>query len=204
MSEAKRVVGLTGGIASGKSTVGKMFVELGVTVIDADQLAREVVEPGTEGLTQVVGHFGSDFLTPEGTLDRPKLGLRVFSDPSALKTLESIVHPLVAALFTRRCGEAKQLPTPYVIYENAILVETGLHRTLDKLIVVSAEHELQVARVMKRNKLTREQAEERIAAQFPLERKLEVADLVILNDNDRDALRGRVLDTHNKLISCLA
>lgn len=179
-----------------------MFTELGVVVIDADQLSREVVGIGTEGLTQVIDLFGTEFLTPEGFLDRPKLGLHVFSDPSALKALESIVHPLVASLFAVRCAEAQQLPTPYVIYENAILVETGLYHTLDKLIVVSADYELQVTRVMKRNKLTREQAEARLSAQYPLDQKLAVADLVILNDNDREALKDRVLNAHETLISC--
>jgi dephospho-CoA kinase len=197
----KRVVGLTGGIASGKSTVGKMLTELGVLVIDADQLSREVVEPGTKGLQSVVDVFGTEYLTPDGTLDRPKLGLMVFSDPTALSCLESIVHPLVADLFSQKCAKAQEYPTPYIVYENAILVETGLDKTMDKVIVVAAEPELQITRVMKRNKLTREQAEARISAQFSLQVKLDAADIVIINDNDREALRGRVLEAHQLLLS---
>lgn len=196
----KKIVGLTGGIASGKSTVGKLLTELGVLVIDADQLSREVVAPGTPGLQSLVGAFGSEYLTSEGALDRPKLGLMVFSDPTALSRLESIVHPLVAELFAQRCAEAQETPTPYIVYENAILVETGLYKTMDKVIVVAAEPELQITRVMKRNKLTREQAESRIAAQLPVKVKLEVADHIIINDNDREALRGRVLETHLSLL----
>jgi dephospho-CoA kinase len=196
----KRVVGLTGGIASGKSTVGKMLMELGVLVLDADQLSREVVEPGTQGLQSIVNVFGTEYLTPEGTLDRPKLGLLVFSDPTALSCLEEIVHPLVADLFAQKCSKAQEYPTPYIVYENAILVETGLDKQMDKVVVVSASLDLQLARVMKRNNLTLDQAQARLAAQLPLSVKLDAADIVIINDNDREALRERVLRAHQLLL----
>jgi dephospho-CoA kinase len=196
----KLVVGLTGGIASGKSTVGRIFSELGVTVIDADQLARDVVLIGTPGLREVVAAFGEGYLTADGTLDRPKLGRLVFADPEALLKLNSITHPRIRKLYEERIAAAQDSPTPYIVYESALLVELELYKSMDRVIVVSATPELQLTRVMKRNQLTECEARDRLASQLPLEKKIAVAHHVILNDNDRDALRRRTLEVHEGLM----
>ena len=196
----KRVIGLTGGIASGKSTVGKLFTGFGVTVIDADLLAREVVAPGTEGLRKVAAHFGAKVLAEDGTLDRRALGAVIFTDGGARQELDAILHPLIASLSAERIQAAQASPTPYVVYEAALLVELGLYKEHSKLVVVSADPELQVRRVMKRNALTESEARDRLASQFPLAKKLAVADYVIENDNDRDALLERTREVHEKLL----
>jgi dephospho-CoA kinase len=200
MREVKKVIGLTGGIASGKSTVGKLFKGFNVAVIDADLLAREVVKPGTEGLREVVAHFGDQVLAQDGTLDRVKLGARIFTDEAARKELDGILHPRIASLAEERIRAAQDTPTPYVVYEAALLVELGMYREFSKLVVVSADPELQVKRVMKRNGLTESEARDRLASQFPLAQKLAVADYVIKNDNNRDALLARTREVHEKLL----
>lgn len=196
----KPVIGLTGGIASGKSTVGRIFLELGVTVIDADQLARDVVSPGTAGLLEVVAVFGQEFLAEDGTLERPKLGRHIFGNAAARKQLDSLLHPRIRKLYEERVAAAQNTPTPYIVYESALLVELNLYKGLAKLIVVAASPELQLARVMKRNHLTEAEARDRLGSQFPLEKKVAVADYVITNDNDRDALRVRTLAVHEQLM----
>lgn len=196
----KKVFGLTGGIASGKSTVGTFFAKLGVLVLDADELARYVVRPGSLGLQEVVSTFGAEYLLEDGTLDRPKLASLVFSDPEALKKLNAITHPRIRALYEERVREAQTLDTPYVLYEAALLVELGLYKTLDGLVVVAAQPELQVRRVMKRNQLDESAALARVASQSPLAAKLEVADVVILNDDNRAALEIRTREAHTVLL----
>jgi dephospho-CoA kinase len=189
------VVGLTGGIASGKSTVANMFSELGVPVVDADQVAREVVAPGSEGLEAVVAEFGAEVLGADGALDRKKLGALVFSDSARRRALEAITHPRIA----QRSGELLARATehaPYALYEAALLVEKGLHRSLAALVVVAAPPELQVARVRARDGLSEEEARARIATQLPLAEKAEVADHVIWNEGDLVALKARVQDVH--------
>jgi len=197
----KHVIGLTGGIASGKSTVGKLFTGFNVTVIDADLLAREVVKPGTEGLREVAAHFGDQVLAQDGTLDRGKLGAHIFTDDAARKELDAILHPRIARLAKERIEAAQDTSTPYVVYEAALLVELGTYREFSKLVVVSADPELQVRRVMKRNGLTESEARDRLASQFPLAQKLAVADYVIKNDNNRDALLARTREVHEKILA---
>ena len=197
----KPVIGLTGGIASGKSTVGKFFVELGVTVIDADRLARDVVCPGTDGLQEVVSLFGREFLAEDGTLDRPMLGRRIFGDAAARKQLDALLHPRIRNLYEERVAAAQDTSTPYVVYESALLVELERYKSLAKLIVVAASPELQMTRVMKRHQLTEAEARDRLGSQLPLEKKVAVADYVIINDNDRDALRVRTLAVHEQIKS---
>lgn len=196
----KKVFGLTGGIASGKSTVGKEFAKLGVLVMDADQLARDVVAPGTDGLKAIQEAFGSQYLHADGLLDRTKLGELVFSDPAARSKLNEITHPRIRALFERRVVEAQDLSTPYILYEAALLVELGLYKTLDGLVVVSTSPDLQIKRVMKRNSIDETAARARLASQYPLEQKLAVANVVILNDDDREALALRTRQAHEALL----
>jgi len=195
----KHVIGLTGGIASGKSTVGRLFSGFGAAVIDADLLAREVVQPGTDGLRAVAAHFGGVLLS-DGSLDRKKLGSIIFSDASARKELDAILHPRIACLSAERIRAAQDSLAPYVVYEAALLVELGTYKAHSKLVVVAADPELQVRSVMKRNGLTESEARDRLASQYPLEKKLAVADYVIRNDNDRDALMQRTLEVHEKIL----
>lgn len=197
----KKVIGLTGGIASGKSTVGKMFSELGVTVIDADQLSREVTAPGGAGNAAIIAKFGSEYAQEDGSLNRVKLGALVFGDPKAMVELNAISHPLIAKLSAERIEAAKEGPTPYVIYDAALHVELGTYKSMDKLVVVATSVDLQTSRLMKRNKLTESEARDRLAAQYPLPRKLAVADYVLYNDNDKEALYKRVLRIHEELLS---
>jgi dephospho-CoA kinase len=194
------VVGLTGGIASGKSTVARAFIERGIPVIDADQLAREVVAPGSAGLAAIVQTFGEEVLLPDGSLDRKRLGARVFADRALLPQLNAIVHPLVARLSAERIAAIDEGTVPYAIYEAPLIVETGLHRSMRALIVVALEVSLQIERVMKRDGLDLAEAENRIKAQAPLSKKLEAADYVIDNDQDLSTLFQRVDEVHQHLL----
>jgi dephospho-CoA kinase len=196
----KHTIGLTGGIASGKSTVGKILMGFGVTVIDADQLSREVVAPGTAGLGAILAEFGEEYQAEDGGLDRKKLGGLVFKQPRAMERLNAIMHPRISRLADERIRAAKDTSTPYVVYEAAILVELGTYKNMSKLIVVAADAELQVRRVMVRNQLTEAEARDRLAAQYPLEKKLAVASYVIHNDDDRDALVERTRQVHEKIL----
>lgn len=185
-------VGLTGGIASGKSTVSAMLAELGAVVIDADALAREVVEKGTPGLDAVVAEFGPTLLTPEGDLDRAAMGSLVFGDASARKRLEAIVHPLV---FERMVAlEEAADDDDLLVHDIPLLAEGGRADTFDAVIVVDCPPELQVARMMADRGWTREDAESRIAAQATREDRLAIATHVIDNTGTIDELRDRVVE----------
>lgn len=197
------VVGLTGGIASGKSTVARAFAQRGIPVIDADQLAREVVAPGSQGLAAIAREFGEDVLLPDGTLDRKELGARVFADPALRLKLNAITHPLVAQLGARRMAEIAEGSTPYAIYEAPLIVENGLHHGFLALIVVAIAPELQIERVMQRDGLDREAAEARLRAQAPLERKLAAATYVIDNGKALSDLLPQVDAVHAKVLARL-
>lgn len=184
-------VGLTGGIASGKSTVSAMLAELGAVIIDADALAREVVEKGTAGLDAVVAEFGPTLLTPEGDLDRAAMGSLVFGDEVARKRLEAIVHPLV---FERMVAlEEAAADDDLVVHDIPLLAESGRADTFDAVIVVDCPPELQIARMMGDRGWTREDAESRIAAQASREDRLAIATHVIDNTGTVDELRDRVV-----------
>lgn len=200
----KPVVGLTGGIACGKTTVAKMFGDLGIPVIDADELAREVVEPGTPGLRQIVDEFGNRVLDDNGRLDRKKIADLVFNDAKARETLNAIMHPLIGAAGAERVMEYESHPAPYVLYEAALLVETGTYKAFYALIVVSAEESSQRLRLIARDGYTVAEANARIASQLPLARKVAVADYVVTNNGDLDATARQVSDVHAKLIAKLA
>ena len=183
-------VGLTGGIASGKSTVSAILVELGAVLIDADALARGVVAKGTPGLDAVVAEFGPELLTPEGDLDRPAMGALVFNDTEARKRLEAIVHPLVFERIVELEANAPQ--DAVVVHDIPLLAESGRAGTFDAVLVVHAPAELQIARMMADRGMTREDAEARIAAQATSEERLAVATHVIDNTGSLDELRSRV------------
>ena len=193
------IVGLTGGIGSGKSSVARIFASEGVPVVDADQVAREVVEPGTEGLAEVVKAFGADILDEGGRLDRAALGARVFSDPAARARLEEILHPRIALASMARFAELARAGHSYAIYEAALLVENGSHRMMSALVVVTASEATQIARVRARDGLDEDAARARIAAQLPLADKVKVADYVIENEGSLEETRARTLEVHRAL-----
>lgn len=195
------VVGLTGGIGSGKSTVARFFSELGVPVVDADHIAREVVEPGSPGLAAVVEEFGEGVLDDSGRLDRGKLGAVVFGDQVARRKLESILHPRIATRSMERLAELSAEGHPYAIYEAALLVENGSHRTMAALVVVAADETTQLRRVMQRDGIDESAARARIEAQLPLEEKIEVADWVIDNGGSLEQTRARCAEVHAQILA---
>jgi dephospho-CoA kinase len=190
-------VGLTGGIASGKSTVSAILAELGAVVIDADLIAREVVARGTPGLDAVVAEFGPGVLTPEGDLDRPAMGARVFADPSARKRLEAIIHPLVHQRSAEL--EAAAPPGSVIVHDIPLLAEVGRGGQFDAVLVVDAPTEEQVTRMVRDRGWTREDAESRIAAQASREDRLAIATHVIDNTGSLDDLRRRVEEAYAEL-----
>ncbi|WP_129309709.1 dephospho-CoA kinase [Streptomyces sp. L2] len=183
-------VGLTGGIGAGKSEVSRLLVEHGAVLIDADRIAREVVAPGTPGLAAVVEAFGTDVLTADGSLDRPRLGSIVFADPGRLAVLNSIVHPLVGA----RSGELESAAAEdaVVVHDVPLLTENGLAPLYDVVVVVDASPETQLDRLVRLRGMTEDDARARMAAQATREQRLRIADIVIDNDVPLDALHKRV------------
>lgn len=173
-------VGLTGGIATGKSFVLSVLSELGCEVMDADQTAREVVEPGQPAFEEIFAHFGSEVVGADGRLDRPKLGAIVFNDPAQREKLNSIVHPKVFEAQARWMAEVEaRNPQAVVIIDAALMIETGSYRRFDKVVVVYCEPELQLQRLMARNNMTQEEATARISSQMPSAEKLKFADFSI-------------------------
>lgn len=196
------IVGLTGGIASGKSTVTTMLRELGVHVIDADQIARQIVEPGQPALDEIVQAFGPEILDPSGRLDRTALGQKIFADATLRLKLNAITHPRIAQTMMQEAQTAANQGHPFVVYDAALLVENKIHRFLDSLIVVAVDRETQIERLLARDHITRAEAEQRIDAQMPLEEKIAVATYVIDNQGSREATRTqtqKILETirHN-------
>ena len=190
-------MGLTGGVASGKSTVAAMLAELGAVVIDADQLAREVVAHGTDGLARVVEEFGPQLLTEAGGLDRAAVGRLVFADEDARKRLEAIIHPLVHA--RGRELEAAAPPDALVVHDIPLLAESGRAGRFDAVIVVDAPRDMQVERMTSQRGWTVEDAEARIAAQATREQRLAIATHVIENTGTLEDLRDRVTEVFEEL-----
>ncbi|MBT2411833.1 dephospho-CoA kinase [Streptomyces sp. ISL-12] len=190
-------VGLTGGIGAGKSEVSGLLVECGAVLIDSDRIAREVVEPGTEGLAAVVEAFGADVLAGDGTLDRPKLGAVVFSDQERLGVLNSIVHPLVRT----RSEELERAAAPdaVVVHDVPLLTENGLAPQYDVVIVVDAAPVTQLDRLVRLRGMTEEDARARMAAQATREQRRAIADIVIDNDVPLEDLRRRVKEVWAEL-----
>nr|WP_153864843.1 MULTISPECIES: dephospho-CoA kinase [Myxococcaceae] len=183
--------GLTGGIASGKSTVSRMLRELGAQVLDADVLAREVVASGTPGLAEVAARFPG-VLGPDGGLDRAKLGQRVFADASERAALNALLHPRIAQAFLERTQALAEAGAARVIYDAPLLIENGLHTRMEGVILVAVPREVQLARLMARDGLSREAAEARLASQLPLEDKRRHATWVVDNAGELAATRAQV------------
>ena len=185
------LVGLTGGIGSGKSTVARMLEERGAVVFDADLLAREAVEPGTPGHAAVIERFGADVLAPGGELDREALASIVFADPSARRDLEQIVHPEVRRLFAEG-SEAYHDTDRIVVFSAPLLVESGMHTAFEILVVVSATVATQVERLMRQRGMSEAAIRARIDAQAPLEDKAAVADFLVDNEGTLAELESQV------------
>jgi dephospho-CoA kinase len=192
-SPSKFLVGLTGGIASGKSAVAERLAALGVAVVDTDQLAREVVEPGTDGLRAVVERFGQVILDENGQLDRRRLRDQVFSDPEARADLNAILHPRIGELAMQRVAEAR---SPYAVLVVPLLVEGRMGDTVDRILVVDVPETTQIRRVMERDAISRDQARAILAAQASREERLARADDVVVNDGTLDALYEQVDALH--------
>ncbi|SDD39979.1 dephospho-CoA kinase [Terribacillus halophilus] len=179
------VIGLTGGIASGKSTVSALFKEYDIPVVDADVVAREVVEPGEPALAAIVDAFGAEILLPDGTLDRPKLGSIIFRDSGKREALNGIVHPVVREKMTAARDRLKP-GHPAVVLDIPLLFEGDQLHLVDKVVVVSVDFDVQLERLMHRNNLTEQAALDRIASQMPLADKAAKADAVIDNNGSID------------------
>ncbi|MBX5482784.1 MAG: dephospho-CoA kinase [Myxococcaceae bacterium] len=186
-----RVIGLTGGIASGKSTVSGMLRELGAPIVDADVVAREVVEPGTEGLERVAARFPG-VVGPDGRLDRERLGARVFANEAERQALNAILHPLIQQQVIRHVEALARAGERLAIYDAPLIVENQLHHLLDGLIVVAVPPKVQLERLIARNGYSPEEARARIAAQLPLEEKKKVATWVIDNSGTLEQTREQV------------
>jgi dephospho-CoA kinase len=191
-------IGLTGGIASGKSTVANLFAALGVPVVDTDLLSREVVAPGSPLLRQITDHFSMQVQAGDGTLNRQELRKRIFEDPEQRKWLEALLHPAIRELTDKRCEAAIG---PYVIVAIPLLVETGGEARFDRVLVVDCDPDLQLARLMARDGSRREEALRMLAAQAPRATRLSVADDVIHNDGDIATLRDQVEKLHRQYVT---
>ena len=198
-------VGLTGSIAVGKSFVLAVFSELGCHVLDADRTAREVVMPGTPGLAQIVREFGEGVLTAEGVLDRQKMASIVFAEEKKRLLLNSIVHPLVfeAQDLWLREREAEN-PDGIAIIDAALMIESGGYRRFEKLIVVWCEPEIQFERLIKRDRMSEDEAKRRIASQMPQEEKKKYADFLIDTSGGFDATRERCGQVHSELLQIIS
>jgi dephospho-CoA kinase len=190
-------VGLTGGIASGKSTAAKFFGALGVPILDSDQVAREVVEPGQPPLERLVERFGRGILTPDGHLDRPALRNIVFSDPKARADLENLTHPAIGAAMEARSAAAGG---PYQILVIPLLIEKNLGSQVNRVLVVDCEQELQIRRLHTRDGSTRAQAQAILDAQVSRSARLKAADDVIRNDADMGAVQTQVAELHARYL----
>ena len=188
-------VGLTGGIATGKSTVANLFAALGVTIVDTDLLAREVVAPGSALLPKIAAHFGAQVLQKDGNLDRARLRELVFANPAERQWLEALTHPAIRELTDKRCEEATG---KYVMVAIPLLVETSGADRFDRVLVVDCAPEIQLARLQARDGSTREQAAQLLAAQATREQRLAVADDVIVNNGDIASLRDQVEKLHRR------
>ncbi len=186
-------IGLTGGIASGKSTVSAVLKSLGAEIIDVDTIGREVVERGSRCLDELVRQFGEDILQEDGSLDRKRLGTIVFKDKQKLNLLNSIVHPVMISRVKAMLDALEEKGEPdRVVVDAAILIEMGLHKLVDRIWLVKVDREVQISRLTRRDGISREKAEEVIKAQMPLEEKEEYAHVIIDNNGTIEELEVRV------------
>ncbi|PAU51076.1 dephospho-CoA kinase [Pseudomonas indica] len=188
------ILGLTGGIGSGKTAVAQHFIDLGVHLVDADHAARWVVEPGRPALDRIAEHFGQEVLLPDGQLDRAALRGRIFQNPEERRWLEGLLHPLISQEILAHLGRAE---SPYAILVSPLLVESGQHRLAQRVLVVDAPEHLQLARTIQRDQVTEEQVHAILQAQAKREERLRHADDVIVNDRDLSWLKAEVERLHH-------
>lgn len=201
MTNASKVIAITGGIGSGKSTVAKLFEEWGAKTVDADILAREVVEPGTKGFHLVVTNFGEDMVLADGSLNRPKLASIIFSDPEKKKLLETLVHPLIRERWLCKMEQLKQTNAPVIVYIVPLFFEsTAKMPEIEKVVLVSAPEEVRIARIMVRDIFPLHIAEQRIKAQLPDSAKIDKSDYVINNDSSMERLDSQARTVFAKLV----
>lgn len=191
MTADRKMIGITGGIATGKSTVTGMFRALGAQVLDADEIAREVVAPGSEALLEIRARW-PDVISVDGTLDRQKLGAHIFLRPEDRKALDAITHPRIQARVLERTHALWDEGHRVVFYDAALLIENRLHEAMNGVVLVAVPHDVQLQRLMKRNGLTREEASARIASQLPLEQKRAHATWIIDNSGSLESTRAQV------------
>ncbi|WP_323942745.1 dephospho-CoA kinase [Aeromonas hydrophila] len=193
------VVAITGGIGSGKTTVANQFAELGIEVVDADVIAREVVEPGTPALAAIAAHFGSEVITPDGQLDRRRLRERVFTDPQAKGWLNALLHPLIRTEMQRQCAAAR---SPYCLLVVPLLVENRLTVLANRVLVIDVDEATQIERTCRRDGVNREQAQAILAAQASRAQRLAAADDVLDNQNGTpEAIKSRILALHETYLA---
>lgn len=195
------VLGVTGGIAAGKSTVTETLRSLGAAVLSADQLARDAVCPGSETLTRLVDRFGSAILNSRGELDRPVLAEKVFSDPQARADLNAIMHPAIAALAQGELSRLKKQNPPLIVYEAPLLFEVGAQDRVDAVLVVTVGEDVQLERLKARDGLDQEGAQARVAAQMPQAQKVALADYVIDNSGSREKTIREVTSLFKTLVA---
>jgi len=193
------VIGLTGGIGSGKSTVARMFGALGVHWVDADDVARQVVEPGTPALPRIAEHFGADILQADGSLDRAQLRTIVFEQPDERAWLEGLLHPVIREELIRQLHPA-DYSLPYVLLVSPLLLETDQHQLVEKVVVVDVPVEVQLSRTMARDDNDKAQVERIIAAQMPREKRLQKADEVVDNNEVMSDVERQVGELHKKFM----
>jgi dephospho-CoA kinase len=199
------LVGLTGGIATGKSTVSELLRQLGCEIIDADRLARDVVEPEQPAWKQIVADFGRGVVNADGTLDRKKLGAIVFADPDRRKRLEAITHPAIRARFQARLDElAAQGFAGIVVFDAPVMIESGGYRNMDRLVVVVTDEATQASRLRTRDGTDDTEGRRKIASQMPLAEKAKLADYVIDNSGDRETTAAEVRRVFAALMADLA
>ena len=195
------VVGLTGGMCCGKTTVSSMFAELGCLIIDADLISRKLVEPGEPSYKQIVRFFGKEILQKDKTLDRKKLGAIIFEDPAKRKLLNSILHPSIIKEEERLIREAREKGTHTIaIVSAALMIETGNYKAFKKVIVVHCNRELQIERIMKREKISRREAIQRITSQLTTREKKKHADYLINTSGPFTQTRKQVVQVYQKLL----
>lgn len=188
------VIGLTGGIATGKSTVSEMFKEMDIPVVDADVISREVVEPGELAYEKIVDTFGEEVLHLDGTLNRKKLGSIVFGDEQKRKQLNEIVHPEVRKKMISERDRYVQEGHPIVVLDIPLLFESKLTHFVDKTLLIYVDEDIQLKRLMNRDQSTKEEALQRINAQYPISKKLELADAVIYNNGTIEETKEQLLE----------
>ena len=195
------LIGLTGGIGSGKSVVAQRLAELGATVIDSDQIAHNITAPHGAAIAPIQARFGPDLLAADGSLDRPKMRRLAFNDPNALQLLEAITHPLIHAETQQQASQAHENGALYLVFMVPLLVESGYWpQVIDHLVVVDCPEELQIARVMQRNHLGRSQIEQIMSKQASREDRLVAADTILLNDGSLEKLIPQIDNLHQWII----